>query len=85
MLALCLASAAHADAPAPVAPPAQSASPAPAPAPKPPASASARELLALLEFLGSFENADGDWVDPFILDDPVFEKTRSAEKAPRDE
>ena len=57
----------------------------PAPVPKQPAGARARELLALLEFLGSFENADGDWIDPFILDDPVFEKTRSAEKEPGDE
>ncbi len=34
-------------------------------------------MFALLEFLGSFENEDGDWVDPFSLDDAVFEKARS--------
>ena len=77
MLALCVASAAHADAPAP-AEAAPSAPAVPAPAPKPAtADAAARELIALLEFLGSFENEDGDWVDLFSLDDAVFEKARS--------
>ena len=84
MLALSIANAAHADAPAP-AEPAPSAPPAPVPAPKPRADAGARELIALLEFLGSFENEDGDWVDPFSLDDAVFEKVRSDEKELSDE
>ena len=78
MLALCLVGVAHADDPAP-------ATPSLPPPPAASAGASARERLALLEFLGSFVSAAGDWVDPFSLDDAVFEKVSSEKKGPGDE
>ena len=78
MLALCLVGVAHADDPAPATPPVR----------RPPAASadpSASERLALLEFLGTFENADGNWVDPFSLDDAVFEQVGDTKKGPGDE
>lgn len=48
-----------------------------------------RPSLALLEFLGSFENADGEWVDPLSLpvelDSDQIERKGLDDKTTRDE